>query len=85
MAEPLRVVVLRDGGVYVAQCLEIDIAAQGLTEEEALDRLYETYRAEENLAREEGRNVHDIGPAPSQFHVLFSSEVVGRTEMKKVA
>ena len=33
--------VWREGEWYVAQCLEIDIASQGTTEQEALDNLRE--------------------------------------------
>jgi predicted RNase H-like HicB family nuclease len=33
--------VWREGEWYVAQCLEVDIASQGTTEEEALDNLSE--------------------------------------------
>ena len=86
MAEPLRVVaVLKDGNVFVAQCLEIDIAAQGLSNNEALMRLQAVLRAEAQLAEFEGRNITDIGAAPERFHLLYGSEVVGRTEMRMVA
>jgi len=33
--------VWREGGWYVAQCLEVDVASQGETEAEALDNLAE--------------------------------------------
>jgi hypothetical protein len=33
--------VWREGDWFVAQCLEIDVASQGVTEEEALDNLKE--------------------------------------------
>lgn len=33
--------VWREGNLYVAQCLEIDVASQGETEEEALENLRE--------------------------------------------
>jgi hypothetical protein len=33
--------VWREGGWYVAQCLEVDVASQGETEEEALENLRE--------------------------------------------
>lgn len=33
--------VWREGGWYVAQCLEVDVAGQGETEEEALGNLRE--------------------------------------------
>lgn len=33
--------VFREGGWYVAQCLEVDVASQGESEEEALENLKE--------------------------------------------
>lgn len=41
MKRPFAATVWRDGNWYVSQCLEIDIASQGATEEEALENLRE--------------------------------------------
>jgi predicted RNase H-like HicB family nuclease len=41
MKRPFPATVWREGEWYVAQCLEIDIASQGTTEEEALANLKE--------------------------------------------
>jgi predicted RNase H-like HicB family nuclease len=41
MKRPFAASVWREGEWYVAQCLEIDIASQGETEEEALSGLKE--------------------------------------------
>jgi predicted RNase H-like HicB family nuclease len=41
MKRPFSATVWREGDWYVAQCLEIDIASQGETEEEALANLKE--------------------------------------------
>jgi predicted RNase H-like HicB family nuclease len=41
MKRPFSATVWREGEWYVAQCLEIDIASQGETEEEALANLTE--------------------------------------------
>ncbi len=41
MKRPFPASVWREGRWYVAQCLEIDIASQGATEQEALDNLRE--------------------------------------------
>jgi len=41
MKRPFAASVWREGDWYVAQCLEIDIASQGETEEEALSNLKE--------------------------------------------
>jgi len=41
MVRPFTATVWREGEWYVSQCLELDIASQGTTEEEALDNLKE--------------------------------------------
>ena len=41
MKRCFRATVWREGDWYVSQCLEIDIASQGRTEQEALDNLRE--------------------------------------------
>ena len=41
MKRPFSATVWREGDWYVSQCLEVDVASQGETEEEALDNLKE--------------------------------------------
>jgi predicted RNase H-like HicB family nuclease len=41
MKRPFTATVWREGNWYVAQCLEVDVASQGETEEEALANLKE--------------------------------------------
>jgi predicted RNase H-like HicB family nuclease len=41
MKRPFAATVWKEDNVYVAQCLELDVASQGETEEEALDNLRE--------------------------------------------
>lgn len=41
MKRPFTATVWREGNSYVSQCLEVDIASQGETEEEALANLKE--------------------------------------------
>ncbi len=41
MLRPFAATVWREGNWYVSQCLEIDVASQGTTEEEALANLKE--------------------------------------------
>ncbi|MGA7524325.1 MAG: type II toxin-antitoxin system HicB family antitoxin [Acidobacteriaceae bacterium] len=41
MKRPFSATVWREGDWYVAQCLEVDVASQGETEEEALSNLKE--------------------------------------------
>ncbi len=41
MTQTFNAVITREGDWYVAQCLEIDVASQGETEDEALKNLNE--------------------------------------------
>ena len=41
MKRPFAATVWREGDWYVSQCLEVDVASQGVTEEEALENLKE--------------------------------------------
>jgi hypothetical protein len=81
MADKFRVIVLRDGDVFVAQCLEVDIAAQGTTADEALTRLGVAFRAELREAQATGRSIEDIGPAPEAMSLMYESDVVERTTL----
>ena len=38
---PIRARIVKEGDWYVAQCLEVDVASQGETEDEALENLRE--------------------------------------------
>lgn len=79
MAEQFRVVVLKDEDMFVAQCLEVDISAQGKTAEEAVSRLKIVFNAEIEDARVAGVDVREIGPAPDSFHVMYVNDVVEKT------
>ena len=81
MTEALRVIVLKDGDVYVAQCLEVDISAQGRSEDEAMSRLKAVLHAECEEAAAAGRDVMSIGPAPFHFRTLYNADVVQRTKL----
>jgi predicted RNase H-like HicB family nuclease len=85
MTSPLRVVVLKDGDIFVAQCLEIDVAAQGATHEEAMERLKVVLRAEEAEAKNNGKELVDLGPAPNAFHAIYGSGSIARDQLKMVA
>jgi predicted RNase H-like HicB family nuclease len=41
MKRPFAATIWREGKWYVSQCLEVDVASQGETEEEALENLRE--------------------------------------------
>ena len=68
----LRIVVIKDGDVFVAQCLEHDISAQATD----LTKLKHRISAALTLEREYSlRNDKEpfcgIGPAPQHFHDLW--------------
>lgn len=81
MTEQIRVIILKDDGLFVAQCLEVDIAAQGRTPEEALGRLRTAFYSEKREAAEAGKTLDDIGPAPKAFHAVYESDVIERTAL----
>ena len=82
MSSPVRVIVFKDGDIFVAQCLEVDIAAQGATEAEAGIRLQAAFAAEQEEARISGRNFMDIGPAPAVFQSAYDIDVVSKTQLQ---
>lgn len=72
MKQTYRVVGIKDGDIFVAQILEVDVSAQGRSFDEALKRLRIALTAEEREAREVGRELADlVGPAPQSFHELY--------------
>jgi hypothetical protein len=81
MSAKLRVLMLKDDDLFIAQALEIDICAQGETETEAAMRLQAAIVAEEDEAKKRGRTLAAIGPAPRKYHDLYESCVVSRTEL----
>ena len=54
MKRPLATTVWREGDWYVAQCLEVDVASQGETEDEALANLKEALELHYELPRATG-------------------------------
>ncbi len=71
----IRILVFKDGDMYVAQCLEFDIAACADT----LDQLrgdivgtIDAYRSE-SLALH-GAAFQGIGPAPAEFHDMWDEK-----------
>lgn len=78
----VRVVTFKEGNLFVAQALEVDVCAQGSTADEANRRLLATIRIEEREAIAAGRNLFDIGPAPHPFHVLYENACVTRSQAR---
>ncbi len=76
----VRVVVFREEDMYVAQCLEFDIATQAHDIEGVLDRLDLTIEAECQISLEAtGKPLNGIAPAPIYFHQLWEKGSVAIT------
>lgn len=71
-----RVVIYSDDGCILAQALEIDISAQGKTDEEAYINFLITLAEEINFRGGPEKAFKEIGPAPDVFHELWGSEKV---------
>jgi|GraSoiStandDraft_11_1057310.scaffolds.fasta_scaffold1097691_1 hypothetical protein len=80
--EHLRVIVYREGDVYVAQCLEHDIATQGSDIPAALERLDLTIDAECAISKETGGKAFErIPSAPNYFHTLWDKRSMTLTHV----
>jgi hypothetical protein len=70
----IRVVAFREGDVWVAQCLEHDISAQGATFQDAMRRLTATVNVEcEFTLEKHGKEFANIDPAPEKFKRMFEA------------
>lgn len=75
--EDLRVIVYRDGDLYIAQGLEVDIATQAKDIPSLLVRLDLTIEAECAMSKERGgAPFAGIGAAPNYFHGLWKTRSV---------
>lgn len=65
---PLNVLIVRERGCFLAQCLEYDIAAHGDTVEEAKQRLIKTLLVHLSVAQKRGREPFvDLPGAPAEY------------------
>lgn len=80
--DSVRAIVFREGDMYVAQCLELDICAQARDVASVLDRLDLTIEAECAMRVEGGKEPFDgICPAPNYFHDLWEKRSVNLTRV----
>jgi hypothetical protein len=67
-------VVYPEGDVYIAQCLEYDIASQGKTITQANERLVRNIAANLCVCVESGKKPFEgVPPAPRQFWEMFEN------------
>lgn len=76
MNRTLHTIVFKDGDLYIASGVELDIVAQGTTQDEAMSRLELVLNAEMQEARATGRDLFDLGPAPDSVQSLFRRDDV---------
>ena len=71
----LRVIVFSEENVFVAQCLEYDVAAQSNSIEAVIDRLELTLEAEFSDCESNNVRPRDkISPAPVYYHNLWENQ-----------
>ena len=67
----VNVIVYPEDGVWIAQCLEIDISCQAKTPNELYTRLMKNIAANLAISTHLGKNPLSIGPAPKKFWQMF--------------
>lgn len=72
--ETIRAIVFQDSGQWVVQCIEIDVAAQGASVDEAVERLEAALAYEAKYTREKfGKSFQGIDPAPAHFQKMWEN------------
>ena len=73
-SDEFRVVIFKDGGAYVAQCLEYDICAQAADLNTVRSRMEATMNAEVHDAQEAGKKPFEgIDRAPQRFFDMWEN------------
>lgn len=81
VSRTLNTIVFREGELFIASGVELDIVAQGKTAMEAEARLETVLKAEIMEAEQAGRDIFDLGPAPDAIVTLFrqnSTEIISQ-------
>ena len=74
----IRAIIFEDGDLWVGQCLEVDIAAQGDDLKSVQDRLLVTIEAEAQECRNRGVFPFEgIDPAPQEYHDMWDQKASG--------
>ena len=70
-ADPIRVLLSKEGEHWVAQCLEYDIGAQARDLDQLRKRLVVAIQAEREGSLRHGKPFAGIGPAPRHYYDLW--------------
>lgn len=70
--DTIRAIVFQDAGQWIAQCIEVDVAAQGGTVDEAVERLESLIASEADYTQKRfGKAFAGIAPAPARFEAMW--------------
>lgn len=74
MSADLRILIIKEGDMFVGQCLEHDVCAQARTLEQ-LERRMDAQLEAERLAglNSTGTDYGHIDPAPEEFHNMWET------------
>jgi len=78
----IRVVIFREGECFIASAVDVDIAAQGKTRDEALNALRVVMHAE---LSERGGDLSEIGPAPDMIRQMYEGDDNRLISREKIA
>ncbi len=70
-SQSFRVVIVKDGDQWIAQCLEHDICAMAGDLETLESRFEVAFEAEMQLCKSEGRDLDSLPKAPDHFFALW--------------
>jgi hypothetical protein len=71
--ERLKILLFTEGSTWIAQCLQIDITAQGDSHTNALERLSVLFWAQHYLDKQAGRLPFSAAPkAPKRYWEMFN-------------
>src|SRR5689334_9565828 len=76
-ATQVRAIIFREGGHWIAQCVDFDICAQGATLDDLRVNFLATLRADyEHSVRHGGHPFAGIGRAPERFEEMWANRSV---------
>ena len=68
----MKILLLKENDAWIAQCLDVDINAQGKTKQEAMENLEKEFRSYIYLSKKyETKPFNGIGKAPDYYFKLY--------------
>ncbi len=79
---PLRIVFYKEGGAWIAHCLEFDLCGDGKTRRDALVSLSKAIAVQVKFSIKNGNRKNLFSPAPSDVQAMFfSGKATGKGEI----